>query len=95
MKKILNIDVFEKLNDGRLLARGSNPDFSMYSISEVEYFFIGEKFLKDDNGYLQKVQIIACYVMQVMWRDQIYDVEFASLKLDEIPPNVSIYEESK
>jgi len=95
MKKILDIDSFEKLKDGRLFATGTNPEFNTYSISEAASHFTGEKFLSDNKNYLQKVQVIYCSVIQQMWSDQIYQIEFTSLKLDEIPSNVSLYEKTK
>lgn len=92
MKKILNIDSFYKFNDGRFFIRGTNPEFNRYSISEIQSFFMGEKLLIKE-GYLQKVKIINCSVMEVMWSEHVYDIELSSLSMDDIPLNVSLYAE--
>jgi len=92
MKKILNIKSFYKFNDGRLFIRGTNSEFDKYSISEVQSFFVGEKLLMKE-GYLQKVKIIDCFVMEVMFSGYEFDLELSSLNLDEIPVNVSLYAE--
>ena len=93
MKKILNIESFSKLNDGRVFIRGTNSDFDIYSDSEIKSFYVGEKILMNQNGYSQKVKILDCYVIEVFLGGSVYDIELYSLSFDEMPVNVSLYEE--
>jgi hypothetical protein len=82
---LIMINEFRKHPNGKIAIVGTNPSLKPYSIAQVTSMCIGDKFIKNADGYCKKVTINDVSVIECMWADDVYMLVPSSLSLDDLP----------